>query len=175
MVINIDGNEVIADVRRNYGIFWHEWCEYSNGFEYLLCGEDYQGYNVINLDRQTNNSFFPDSAYEGHGFCWAKVFASPGGNFLAVDGCYWACPYELVLYDFTEPDLLPLKELTRIDDLRDSEGWINENTFLISREVECRKSDGKLYNDLDRDDKDRLDGDASLVEYKIERMEVSWP
>ena len=143
IVTLVESNEVIADVKRNYGMFWHEWCEHPNGFEYLLCGEDYQGYTVINLDERSIKSFFPESAYDGHGFCWAKVYASPGGNILAVDGCYWACPYELVLYDFTEPDILPLRELSRTEDLMESEGWLNESTFVLSREVECRKSDGK--------------------------------
>jgi hypothetical protein len=175
VVSHVDSNRVIADVKRNYGMFWHEWCRHSNGFEYLLCGEDYQGYTVINLDKRITNSFFPKSAYEGHGFCWAKVYPSPNGNILAVEGCYWACPYELVLYDFSEPDVLPLKELSRTNDLGDSDGWISENTFVMSREVECRKSDGKPYNDLEEKEQDRLDSDANLVEYRIERLEVSWP
>ena len=175
IVTLVGSNEVIADVKRNYGTFWHEWCKHPNGFEYLLCGEDYQGYTVINLDERSIKSFFPESAYDGNGFCWAKVYASPGGNILAVDGCYWACPYELVLYDFTEPDILPLSELSRTEDLMESEGWLNENTFVLTREVECRKSDGKPYKGLNEEEQDRLDSDARLVEYRVERLEVTWP
>jgi hypothetical protein len=32
---NADGAQ-IADIRRNYGVFWHAWVAHPNGFEYLL-------------------------------------------------------------------------------------------------------------------------------------------
>lgn len=123
--------KVIADIKRNYPMFWYCWVKQEHG-EYLLCGEDYQGYNVIDL-HNTNNSFtFPSEALDGMGFCWADVKPSPDGRTLAVEGCYWGCPYELVFVDFSEPMRSPLPELQRFANLGISEKWINEDEFRFT-------------------------------------------
>jgi hypothetical protein len=122
----------IADIKRNYGIFWHAWVTHPNGFEYLLCGEDYQGYSVICLDTGENKTYFPPEAFDGTGFCWATVHPSPDGLTLAVEGCYWACPYELVFYDFSSPQDIPLLEIARIEDYFDATGWEDNTTFGYS-------------------------------------------
>lgn len=46
IVRRLSDNKIIADIKRNYGHFWHAWVHHINGNEYLLCGEDYQGYSV---------------------------------------------------------------------------------------------------------------------------------
>jgi hypothetical protein len=120
---------VIADVKRNYGMFWHAWVSHKNGNEYLLCGEDYQDYNVIELSSGRNHVYFPDEAFNGGGFCWVVVHPSPDGLTLAVDGCYWGCPYELVFFDFTNPMSIPLQELARIDEFEDTVGWDTASSF----------------------------------------------
>ncbi len=120
---------VIADIKRNYGQFWHTWVTHANGLEYLLCGEDYQGYTVIELSTGRIQVHFPDEGFEGMGFCWAAVHPSPDGLILAVDGCYWACPYELVFYDFSQPMKNLLPELERIEDLADTIGWQGNTRF----------------------------------------------
>lgn len=126
----------IADIKRNYGTFWHAWVKHQNGNEYLLCGEDYQGYNIIELQSGRNEVYFPEEAFNGSGFCWVVVHPSPDGLTLAVDGCYWACPYELVFFDFKSPMDLPLTELARIDDFEETEGWNANNTFAYLRSEE---------------------------------------
>jgi hypothetical protein len=120
---------LVADVKRNYGVFWHAWVLHPNGHEYLLCGEDYQGYNVICLDTGENLFHYPIEAFEGTGFCWAAVQPAPNGLTLAVEGCYWACPYDLVFYDFSDPTKIPLPELTRIEEYLDVTGWDGNKTF----------------------------------------------
>jgi hypothetical protein len=122
-VINLESGIEIYDVKRNFGRFWHTWVSHENGNEYLLCGEDYQGYLVINLTEGKINTHFPKEGYSGGGFCWANVLASPDRKTLAVEGCFWACPYELVLYDFSDPDTLPLPELKRVQGHEQSIGW----------------------------------------------------
>jgi hypothetical protein len=132
---------VVADIKRNYGSFWHAWVQQS-GNEYLLCGEDYQGYSVINLTSGTHHRHFPEEAYAGGGFCWVAAYPSPDGRTLAVDGCFWACPYELVIYDLAEPERIPLPELHRIGDLYACKGWGADGDFVFERHYEVRASDG---------------------------------
>ncbi|HXA46743.1 MAG TPA: hypothetical protein VNW52_03865 [Burkholderiaceae bacterium] len=124
---------VIADIKRNYGIFWHAWVVHPNGHEYLLCGEDYQGYNVIDLSTGENAVYFPDAGFKGGGFCWVVVSPSPDGLTLAIDGCYWACPYDMVFVDFSDPTVIPLRELARFGDLDTTVGWQDERTFSFTQ------------------------------------------
>lgn len=133
VVTRVADGATIAEVIRNYGHFWHCWVQHPDGQEYLLCGEDYQGYNVIDLERGENGVYFPTEAYDGHGFCWTQVHPSPDGLVLAVEGCYWACPYEIVLYDFRDTSKLPLPELARLEEYHDVIGWSDNDTLDYSQ------------------------------------------
>jgi len=44
-------SDPVATVRRNYCAFPFIWCEdHPSGHDYLVCGEDYQGQAIIELD-----------------------------------------------------------------------------------------------------------------------------
>ena len=67
-----DRDRQIADVKRNYGLFPIGWAEdHPNGHHYLLCGEDYQGQAVIELDTGTRIDYVAPSAERGVAFCCA--------------------------------------------------------------------------------------------------------
>ncbi len=161
----VGSRKLIADIKRNFSHFWYSWIRHSNGNEYLLCGEDYQGQTVVNLTRGTTNNFFPDSGYEGHGFCWTAAFPSPDSKIIAVDGCYWACPYEIVFFDFTNPDELPYKEYLRVSDQVGCVGWLDDDHFKLTREIEVRKADGRPYENLSDDEQDELYENSDLSEH----------
>jgi predicted protein tyrosine phosphatase len=122
----VDDGTLIADIKRNYGMFWHRWVV-QDAHEYLLCGEDYQGYNVVELESGRNAFTFPPEAFDGRGFCWAAVKPSPDGRTLAVDGCYWACEAELVLFDFSDPFASPLPEKRRVEHLKVLGEWLSND------------------------------------------------
>lgn len=94
----------IATVKRNYSRFPHLFVEgHQNGHDYLICGEDYQGQTVIELDtgeRRNNMSF---GAHLGGGFCWSSYKFDTQSKLLVVCGCHWACPYEYRFFDFADP------------------------------------------------------------------------
>jgi hypothetical protein len=95
---------------------------------------------------------------------------------LAVDGCYWACPFDVVLYDFRNPEDLPLRELSRVSNVVDRfEGWTDNETFVLKREVVVRKSDGSPYEALDEVEQAELDADPSLVETRKETFRLRKP
>ncbi len=100
----------VAEVRRNYGSMIEFWVESHplTGNDYLVTGEDYQGFTVVNLTTGKVTSHIPDDAFEGHGWCPVvfQHFPMPDTSkvVLKVSGCYWACPYEVRLYDFSDPD-----------------------------------------------------------------------
>jgi hypothetical protein len=168
-VFKVGSRRSFADVKRNYSHFWRAWIQHANGHEYLLCGEDYQGQTVINLTARETRHHFPTSGYAGHGFCWTAAYPSPDSAVLAVDGCYWACPYEVVFFDFRDPDNLPYKELARVDDLAECRGWRNDGYFELVREVEVRKSDGRPYRELSEPEQNDLDNQPGSTEY-VQRL-----
>jgi hypothetical protein len=162
---------IVAEVQRNYSQFWHAWVHHTNGSEYLLCGEDYQGYSVIDLTAQRISVYLPEAAQSGGGFCWRAVYPSPDGTKLAVDGCLWAAPDELVVYDFSNPTSLPLPELARDPESLDTiKGWQDDITVVYFSEVLFRASDGALYQQLSETEQDKLSG--SQLAYVREERQV---
>ncbi len=134
---------VLADIKRNFGHFPFAWAKQEER-EYLICGEDYQGYAVIDPAEGRTNVYVPDEAIKGSGFCWAEIQPSPNGRCLLVDGCYWAADYELRLYDFSTPLDLPLQKLASLsylfgDPYRDSiqlnGRWTDDTHVELTAEV----------------------------------------
>lgn len=104
---------IIEVVQRNYAHFWHCWVEpHSDGHSYLLCGEDYQGQTVIQLDTGKRIDYLPKEAKKGWGFCWIAVEPIEDDQ-LIVDGCYWGAPEERLIVDFSKPMELPYPVVDR--------------------------------------------------------------
>lgn len=118
----------IAVVDRNIGGFPFLFVEsHPNGHDYLICGEDYQGQTVIELDTGRRIDELPPEAEDGMGFCWAEARYLPELEALLVLGCYWACPYEYRLYDFRDP-MTPPEGLScgwPLITLEDEEAWLD--------------------------------------------------
>lgn len=134
IIRNSDG-EIIFEIKRNYCDFWYKFISHLNGNDYLLCGEDYQGYNVLNLTTQKNYKYMSDGAAEGFGFCWSSVESSPNAKKILVCGCMWGGPYQYKIFDFTNPDE-PLREL--FDDKACFEfdfsgNWISDEIFEFTQ------------------------------------------
>ena len=99
-----EGEILLFEVRRNYSSFPFLWVEdHPNGHSYLICGEDYQGQTVLELDTGTRRNLVPTDEFLGWGFCWSSYTFDRDNQLLVVDGCYWACPYEYRFYDFSNP------------------------------------------------------------------------
>lgn len=104
LVYAIGSDAPIAEVQRNYGAFPYLFVEgHKNGHDYLVCGADYQGQTVIELDTGKRRDFLPEDAKKGFGFCWVQYRYEPSVAMLIVDGCIWAAPYEYRFYDFADP------------------------------------------------------------------------
>lgn len=97
-------DEPIAVVYRNYSSFDFLFVEgHENGRDYLVCGGDYQGQTVVELDTGRRLDVLSKGAAEGVGFCWATYSYNAEHRMLVVEGCHWACPYEFRFFDFSEP------------------------------------------------------------------------
>lgn len=158
----------IADVKRNYSMFPFEWVEgHPDGHDYLVCGEDYQGQTVIQLDTGKR----VDTEDNQWGFCWAKIDASPSKDVLAVSGCYWGGPYEVVLFDFADPMKVPHPEIVRANNrIYDDAVWGEDGSISLVQEVMVRSSDKKPYDDLSAEEQrelDEMDDDGGTEEITV--------
>jgi hypothetical protein len=123
--------------------FFHEWLNKEN-VDYLVCAEDvFGGQTIIDLTNKKLVGYSPDE----DGFIWTDFHLSPNGKKLATVGCYWAWPFVIKVFDFSEPMNLPLKEVEEIELLDNDEiilGWIDNNTLKtkgVKREREPEYSE----------------------------------
>jgi hypothetical protein len=100
--------EMIAAINRNDDRCFHAWVT-RDGHDYFLLPEDLEGQTVIDLSTRKVASFSsPDDP-----FIWTEFHPSPDKMRLAIIGCYWACPFQINVYDFREPLNLPLPTLAQ--------------------------------------------------------------
>ena len=142
-----ESGEFVAEVLRNYSSFNLLWIMgHPDGHHYALTGEDYQGFSLVQLDTGDVARFLPEAASDGFGWCWVGGEASPDKRLLALSGCYWAAPYEIVIFDFLEPMSLPWRELHRESDYDDFFGWTSPTSCKIGKTIECMNVEGhRLY------------------------------
>jgi hypothetical protein len=112
--------------------FWHGWVT-KDGVDYLVCSEALGGQTVIDLSRRSIASYYATD----DPFIWTEFHPSPDRQKLAILGCYWACPYEVVVYDFNDPMSLPLRPLMRADIEAHEEflGWISHGEFRLGKQA----------------------------------------
>lgn len=105
-VIDTKDNRVV-DIKRNYSSVAYRYCE-QRGKGYLITGEDYQGFTIVDLEKMESASYVPEAAKEGNGWCPLDFLDwNEDKNELVVEGCFWACPYTKRIYeafDFENPD-----------------------------------------------------------------------
>ena len=111
--------------------FFYSWL-YHDDTEYFICAEDiFGGQTIIDLTKRKMVSYSPNE----DGFIWTDFHLSPNGKYLATIGCYWACPFVIKLFDFTNPLNLPLKEIKEIPLLQNNEiiiSWLDNFTIQLS-------------------------------------------
>ncbi|MBO0933323.1 hypothetical protein [Fibrella aquatilis] len=102
---------------------------YRNNKPYLLLPECQGGQSIIDLELGELISYYNHD----DPFIWLTIYPSPDGKKIAVDGCYWACPFELVIYDCTALTTLPYPILHRqmLAPLWPVYRWNDEQTLLM--------------------------------------------
>lgn len=176
------GDELIAEVQRNYDSFPFAWVEGHSKGDFFLCGEDYQGQTVVNLKTGARRDHLPAAAEKGFGFCWASIHPNASGTLLAVEGCIWGGPYEVRFYDFSEPMLPPWTELSGNGDPEEFFEWLDDDRVRVGRTEEVyvplNKTADELYaahqrGEMTREEFDRC-GDDEANWTERENHERQW-
>ena len=156
------GDRIITVVNLDSGVSVFAWAEqHPNGHDYLVCSEYAEcGYTVIELDTGERRDYVPMP--QGEDYYWAVCSVSANGLYLAVHGCYWACPYELQIFDISEPLALPFKKLWDVSYPRDMRNftWNEDNSLEFLYAVE--------YNPEIKKTADQMTDEERSVHYKSE-------
>jgi len=160
----------LFEVRRNYGHFPFCFVEkHSNAHDYLICGEDYQGQTILELDTGKRIDYLPEGAKKGVGFCWADISASVEKDVVAVEGCFWACPSALRFIDFSEPMQPPFLVLSEIQYATDNPGLHSDWSAIKGVQIAATNDDGHQKKEIFWQKPDYAD----VVEYwKIEAQKT---
>jgi hypothetical protein len=126
-IFQADNNERIFEFIRNDDSLFHGWLTVNNK-SYLLLSEDLEGKSIFDLP---NRKFYSYS-FEDDKFIWCKYYPSPDGRRLAIVGCYWACPYEIIVFDTSAPTSYPYKELYRQDTFQEKLEWLDNDSLKIT-------------------------------------------
>jgi len=116
-VYSNETDELLFDIKRNYSSFYSLFLHHTNGNDYMVCGRDYHGgYSILDLTNRKEYCYEPETTYKYQQFfCWIEPSYSDFDNTLDVEGCFWGAEFEIVEYDFSDPTVLPLKEIHRHD------------------------------------------------------------
>jgi hypothetical protein len=78
--------------------------------EYFFAGtEQCGGQTVVDLtSRKWANAVTDD------GFIAWEYHLSPDGLLLAIGGCFWACPWQIKIFDFSQPLQVPWPEVAEV-------------------------------------------------------------
>ncbi|MFC6096330.1 hypothetical protein ACFPVY_06685 [Flavobacterium qiangtangense] len=102
---------------------------YKDKKDYLLLPEFQGGQSIFDVEARKLHSFYSEDAP----FIWTSIFLSPDKTKLAVTGCYWACPSEIVIYDCTNLTELPYPCIYRklLDNNFEIKEWEDDETVVL--------------------------------------------
>ena len=127
-VRSVESGDVLVRIRRNDDLVFYAWI--SREHDYLVLSEDLEGQSIADLTERKLAGF---SEKDG-GFIWCEFYPSPDRSKIAIGGCFWACSYSVIVYDFREPMKLPLPVLGEfwIPPGNTSFGeWLSEQSFTV--------------------------------------------
>lgn len=148
---------LITSIHRNSEKFPFVFFEnHEDGHDYFICGEDYQGQTVVQLDTGKRIDYIGEKANRGMEFCWQKYHLSPNKKILAVEGFSKNKPKDIIetnnirFFNFESPMNMPLKEIGNRISFHYSSGiaWQDDAHFTVSVIEDRRKEDLKRVRDL---------------------------
>lgn len=105
-------NTLIGKTSRNYSSDYILQFLKQDGKDYLIISENYHGgYGVMDLSTGEKAIFDPTlTRKDKHEqfWCWAGLYGHDADTKqLRISGCYWAAPYDIITYDFSNPMQVP--------------------------------------------------------------------
>lgn len=120
-------NLKLFEFLRNDNSNFHGWLTIDSNC-YLLLSEDLEGKSVFDLANKKFHSY----SFADDKFIWCEYYPSIDSKRLAVIGCCKACPYEIRIYNTSQPLNMPYPEIYRQDNFQDKIEWIGTKILKIT-------------------------------------------
>ena len=142
--------EPIYTIERNYGAFPFCWIEDYDGEDYLLASCKYMGFSIYKISEKapiiTHEMQFCPAAYTTN-----EGYRNPEDPLLVlVEGCYWAHPYELYIYNINPAEgtveLIADRDAPYVDY---EVLWQDGQTVKITEYEECLMDTGESWSDIE--------------------------
>lgn len=108
---------------------------HRNGRLYGFYRTELYGHSIFDFDTLKSVHYVPEHTEIGEEFFIAvDAIYSPVHHLLAVSGCYWACPWRFEVYDFSNPETVPLPIVFAYEDFEPGESadplhWNEDGTL----------------------------------------------
>ena len=107
----------------------HKIINHNNGKRYFIYNEDLYGYSVVDLDSKEHINYIPYESYLSPSsnqykdtFIFCDAFYNKYNSKIAIEGCIWAAPYSIIVFDFKNPlDIKTIKEWKDVQDIESTE------------------------------------------------------
>jgi len=126
-IFQTDNQQQLFEFIRNDDSLFYCWLIIEQK-TYLFLSEDIEGKSFFDCTECKFHSY----SFENDKFIFCEYFPSPNGKRLAIIGCHWACPYEIIVFDTSELPQYPLRELYRQNTFQEKIEWLDNTTLKIS-------------------------------------------
>ena len=132
-IFQTNPEEKLFEFIRNDDSLFHGWLTIEQR-TYLLLSEDLEGKSIFDFLNRDFHSY----SFENDKFIWCEYYPSPDGKQLAIIGCFWGGPYEIIVFNTSEPLNIPYTELYRQDTFQEKVEWIDNETLKIGDAIKCK-------------------------------------
>jgi hypothetical protein len=109
LIIKDKINEIILETKSIDDHLLIELIKHRNGKNYILFNTDLYGYSIFCINENKTQHFIPEEVLMNkETFIWTDAKYCKINDVLMVNGCYWACPWGVAFYDFSDPMNIPL-------------------------------------------------------------------
>lgn len=152
-IYKVSNDELICKIPRNYSDYLYSFFT-KNNQEWFVTGITYMSQTFVNLDTceifddilKVRES---DNYKNGGSLCWVEAWASPDGNTLAVNACFWGGEYNIYFYDISDIskgwNLIEQIDYYECSELKNPH-WNDNNTFTIYSSSYYKKYNDILYH-----------------------------
>jgi len=114
-VYDTDENLVYEYISEYGHPFFCTLISHSNGRQYLAYKENLYGYSVFDIRSNETFKYIPATSWKGgETFIATDIYYNSANDMVVAEGCYWACPYGVFLFEVKEP----MKLFTRYLDIQ---------------------------------------------------------
>lgn len=125
---------------------------HKNGHRYYPFHIDLYGISYLDVDTLEIYNYIPEGYPDSESFIIMDIHYDKKSNLIAYGGCYWACPYDVMVGDFSDPlnfnpYLISIRDIFNCKYNIYFKEWKDNRLYVI-----CKDGDSKTEKSLSVDE-----------------------